>query len=362
MTFIEGPYRELLLTLELIILFAFMELSFYFFYKYRKNRKEGYHSIVEFDWGVIFACFGIAIFFYIFSDFYDVDRLTVVGYGYFTLAIGATIFMYHIELTKVLKTRFAFTIILGGVIIVLLILYLVDRPFVRVFAYVAVVSAMIIVLFYFLVLIKRIWNQYRLHSIGLILGIILWMLGFTATSDPAIYLFGFAIRVIGDIGILAGLLCIGLFLTTIPSLAELGWQGKVKYVILTTRTGITLYAENLREKKRELNEVLVAGALWGIQSFIQSVLSDSHLRVLSKESDVILMEYGKQMIGILIVEQELETLKVLLKKLVTQFEYLYASIVENWDGDTSIFKPATHLINELFSLKKEKGNRKKFKM
>jgi len=348
---ISGAYRELLLTLELIIVFIFMELSVFFFYRYVRNRKESNPSIVEFDWGVIFMCFGIAIIFYILSDFYEVDRLIVPVCGYFTLALGGIIFTFHIESRKVLKTRFIFTTFFGIIIVVLLILFLVSPSLVKTSAYTLALLAMVILLCYFIVLIKDIWNQYRIHSIGLLLGIVFWLLGFAGTSDPATSLFnGFEIRIAGDILILASLFCIGLFLTTIPSLAEIGWQGKIKYVILTMKNGVGLYSENFQEKK-EINEVLVAGALLGIQMFLQTVLN-SNLKVLSKGTDVILLENGKYVTGVLIVERELEILKFLLKKLVTQFEQFYAHILENWKGDIAIFKPTRHLINEIFSIKK----------
>jgi len=350
---ITGPYRELLLTLEFIILFTFMELSIFFFSKFWKNRKESNRSIVEFDWGVFFACFGTAKIFFIMGDFFGFDHIIFPTYGYFSLAIGGTIFLYHIESNKILPTKFFSTAFFGIFTLVLLVVFLVNPQIIKTVAYSLGFGAFAILLFYFSIILRRIWNQYRLNSIGLLIGISLWLLGFLGTSDVAIALFnGFEIRIAGDIGLLTSLLCVGLFLNSIPSLAEIGWQGKVKYVILTTRTGINLYTENFQEKKTGLNEVLVAGALWGVQSFLQTVLSDSHLRVLSKGTDVILMEYGKHIVGILIVEQELETLKLLLKKLVTEFEYFYADIVENWKGDLSIFKPTAHLINEIFSLKK----------
>jgi len=349
---ISEPYRELIFTLELIIVFIFMEFSVFFFYKYWKNRKESKPSVIEFDWGIIFACFGIVIIFYILSDFYKVDRLIFPVCGYFTLAIGAIIFLFHIESIKILKTRFILTILLGIFTLVLLILFLISPSLVKAFAYSLVLFTMAIIVFYFIVIIRHIWNKYRIHSIGLLLGIVFGVLGFAGMSDLAVSLFnGFEIRIVGDILMLASLLCIGLFLTSIPSIAEIGWQGKIKYVIITTNNGINLYTENFQEKK-EINEVLVAGALWGIQTFLANVLLDSNLKVLSKGTDIILMERGNQVTGIIIVEQELEILKLLLKKLVTQFEQFYANILESWKGDITIFKPTAYLINEIFSIKK----------
>ncbi|MBD3230385.1 MAG: hypothetical protein GF329_19555, partial [Candidatus Lokiarchaeota archaeon] len=50
---ISGDYRELLLSLELTFLFIILELSGYFFYKYRKNKQKLVASVVEFDWAII---------------------------------------------------------------------------------------------------------------------------------------------------------------------------------------------------------------------------------------------------------------------------------------------------------------------
>ena len=139
---------------------------------------------------------------------------------------------------------------------------------------------------------------------------------------------------------------------SIPSLAELGWDTKIKYIILTTETGISLYTEQFQERK-EIDDLLVSGAVWGIQAFLQNVLSEkAQLKVISKGSDVILREEGKYVIGLLIVEQELEILKYLLKQLVTRFEELYADVLENWRGEIDLFPATKLLVSEIFSIEK----------
>ncbi|MDD1776772.1 MAG: hypothetical protein LUQ65_01280 [Candidatus Helarchaeota archaeon] len=346
---IEEPYRELLLNLEVVILFTCLELSIFFLFKYWRNRKESNPSIVELDWGIIFFSFGVANIFYILSDFYELDRLLFSSYGYFCLAIGIIIFLFHIEYKKMLNTRFILTISFAAYAVTVFIIFLIAPSLMKTAIYSCAIFAFGIVFSYLIVIIKRIWNNYRAYSLGLFSGTVLFMLGFAATSDIAINVFnGFWIRGAGDIAIFIGLLLIGFFLSYIPSLAEIGWQDKIKYIIFTTQNGVGLYSENFREKK-EINEVLVAGALWGIQVFLKTILIDSHLKVLSKGSDVILMEYGQKIVGILIVQQELEILKSILKKMVMEFEQFYATILQNWDGDLKIFRPTRHLIAQLFS-------------
>ena len=83
---IEEPYRELILNLEVVILFTCLEFATFFLYKYWRNRKESNPSIVELDWGIIFFSLGVANVFYVLSDFYELDRLLFSSYGYFSLA------------------------------------------------------------------------------------------------------------------------------------------------------------------------------------------------------------------------------------------------------------------------------------
>jgi len=346
---IKEPCREFLLDLEIVILFTFMELAMFFFYKYWRNRKESNPSIVEFDWGLIFFSLGIANIFYILSDFYEVDRNVFAAYGYLSLVIGVLIFLFHIEYKKMLKTRFFLTLSFGASAVILFTIVIIAPTLMRTAFYGFAIFTYGILFFYFIAIIKRIWNNYKLYSMGLFSGVILFMLGFAGTSDVAVGLFnGFWIRIAADIAIFVSLVLLGFFLNSIPSLAEIGWREKIKYIILTSKNGVGLYSENFREKK-EINEVLVAGALWGIQVFLRNILTDSHLKVLSKGSDVILLEYGHYVVGILIVQQELEILKYILKRLVIQFEQFYSSILKNWKGDIKLFRPTRHLIAELFS-------------
>ncbi|MFX1298209.1 MAG: hypothetical protein ACFFD2_25565, partial [Promethearchaeota archaeon] len=66
------PQWELLFSLDIIMVFIFMEISVFFFHKYLNNKKNAVPSVVELDWGILFCCFGTAYIFYIIGDFYPV--------------------------------------------------------------------------------------------------------------------------------------------------------------------------------------------------------------------------------------------------------------------------------------------------
>jgi len=185
--------------------------------------------------------------------------------------------------------------------------------------------------------------------VGLLLGIVFWLAGFSGNSDIAIDLFnGFYIRVIGDILIITGMILVGFFLNSIPTLAELGWQKKLKYIIMTTPGGVGLFIENFQERK-PIDELLIAGALSGINIFMDTMMKDpGKIRVISRGQEKFLLHEGKYTIGILVVEEELEILKYLLKEFVRQFEDFYKPILENWTGSVEIFNSSRFLVDHIF--------------
>ena len=105
------------------------------------------------------------------------------------------------------------------------------------------------------------------------------------------------------------------------------------------------------QERKEIDDLLISGAVFGIQAFLQNVLSDDdQLKGISGGSDVILREEGKKVIGLLIVEQELEILKYLLRRLVIQFEALYGDLLDQWTGEINLFEPTKLLIDGIFSI------------
>ncbi len=350
---IVGPYRDLLMALELIIIFIVLQNSLYFFQKYRNNKKNEVPSFVEFDWGIIFLTYAITSIAYIFSAFFYVIRVHFLFIGYISVATGGLIFSYSVESTKTVNTKYFFTLFTTCVIILLITIFVVAESLLQTFAYLAMGPAFTLLFFYFFKVSKKLWTGYKLHSIGLFLGVTLWFVGYMGTSDVAVGLFGgLYIRVIGDLGIICGMLLIGIFLNYIPSLSEIGWQQKIKYILILTHSGICVYNENFREK-RELREIILAGALSGIKLYMEETLkSFPKLKTISKENEVFLLEEGKYIIGVLVVEQELEILKYFLKKIVYEFEEFFQDILKNWNGDTNIFKPTKNIVNNILSIEK----------
>ncbi len=352
---IEFPYREPLMALELLIALIFIEITVYFIYKYRNNKKKFIPSVVELDWAILFFSFGITILLYIFGDFFapttDLRNL-VLTLAYLTQTIGGILFIYHLELSRTIYTGYKLTIFTSSFLVIFIGMYLFFPSMLQTAGNSIAFFGFAIILLYFLIIIRKIWTFYKLHSMGLFIGILLWLIGYMGTTDVAFSLFGgFNIRIIGDFAMLGGIVLVAFFVNTIPSLAEIGWREKVKYVLITTNSGISIYSENFQEQVK-VNEVLISGAIWGIDVFLKNIMKEANLKIIKREKDVILLEKGNEISGMLVVEQDLKLLRYLLRKLVLQFEFYYARLLYNWSGDTSLFNPTKHLIRTIFDYEK----------
>ena len=352
---ITGEYRQVLIVLESIVAIIFIEFSGYFFYKYSQNKKKSIPSHIELNWAILFLTFSVGGFLFMIEEFLYVHRPLIISIAYLSLCIGGLIFSYRIESSKELNTKYFFTILGTFILFIILIIFLILPSELQTFAPLLGASTYILLFLYFTLAISKIWGNFKLLSIGFFFGLMSWFIGFTLTSAVALEIFQtLFIRVIGNILMIVGTICLGIFVSSLPSLDEIGWQDNIKYIIITTKSGKCLYNENIKTKK-EINEVLLGGYLSGLQLFIQTTFKDkSSLKGISKEKESFLMQEGKHILAIMIVERELELLKYHLRKLVEKFEDFYGETLKEWKGDTVLFKPTKYLLRDVIPLKKKK--------
>lgn len=349
---ITSNYRVALLTLEILSIAIFMEIGFFFFRKYYYNKKKSYSNVVHLAWAVLFMSYAISWIFYIIGDYYGY-RDNNLFWGYLTTAIGAIIFSYTIESKNLTKTKYIFTIFSASVFTLFILSVFFFPDWTQTIAQLVAIPAFLIILVYFYILVKTVWNTYKFASILLISGIISWIIGFIGTSDVAVDLFGgFYIRIMADILVIVGLIILGFSLNTIPSVDEFLWQDNLKYIMITTKPGICVYNENFKEK-RELNEILLSGALAAVREFIKDTLDkESGLKVVSRGEEYYIIEEGEYIIGILIVKKELEILKMYLKKIIKEFENFFKKSLVNWSGNIETFAPTKDLIKRIKLIEK----------
>ena len=350
---IINEYRPLLYTLETIVMVIFLELSLYFFFKYSQKKKKGIKTYVELNWALICLTFSIGYALFMLEEYFYVHRPLFISLAYLSFCIGGLIFSYRVESSKELKTKYLFTIICSIMPFFILFLFIAMPSNLQTFASLMASPAYALLGLYFTIAIKRIWGHYKLLSLGFLFGIALWLGGFALTSQVVMNFFGtLMIRVVGNIIMIIGTSMFGVFLTTLPSLDEIGWQDKIKYVIITNHSGKCIYNENIKTKK-EINEVLLGGYLSGLQALIKTTMKDtSSLKSISKENEAFLIEEGNNILAIMIVEQELSLLNYHLKQLVDKFEEFFKDTLVNWKGSTAIFMPTKQLLRDIIPLEK----------
>ena len=96
---ITGPLRNSLILMEWIFIFLSFELGVLFLIKYKKSLKA-IKNIQELSYAVLFFSYSLQWILFIIGDYYAPDtetRIIVLTISYFTLMIGAFIFIFVIE-------------------------------------------------------------------------------------------------------------------------------------------------------------------------------------------------------------------------------------------------------------------------
>ena len=343
-----GEYREIFIILEIIIVLLSWEFGVIFLYKFYKNKKNQKITKIELVWSIIYFSFGFMNFFYQFSDFYYVDRLYFLFLAYTSLVIGAFLFILHSERIGVINTRWTLPIISFSIFSILIISYLFDPVLTQSFTYIAIFPMSVFIFLYIYNMFKYLKGKLKLYTLGLFLGVVLIFVGIMGQSDFASELFGPYIRVYGDLLIISGICSMAIFFYVIPSLSEIDWYDKLKGILVTTKEGICLYNENFI-KRKSLDDDLLAASLAIIHDLLTEMTKGGkELKTLAKENEYFILEYGKEIVGILIATEELESLKMLLREFIKDFEDFYLDTLKSWKGEVSLFRPTSYLVTKIF--------------
>ncbi|MFX0138525.1 MAG: hypothetical protein ACFFDN_33085, partial [Candidatus Hodarchaeota archaeon] len=345
---IIGEYREIFIVLEIIIVLLSWEFGVIFLYNFYQNRKNQKLTKIELVWSILYFSFGLMNSFYQFSDFYYVDRLYFLFMAYISLAIGAFFFILHSERIGVINTRRILPIFSFSVCAILIISYIVDPILTQSFAYIALFPMSAFVILYVYNMFKYLKGKFKLYTLGLFTGIMLIFIGIMGQSDFAAEFFGYYIRVYADLLIILGLCSMAVFFYVIPSLSEIDWYDKLKGILVTTKEGICLYNENFI-KRKSLDDDLLAASLAIIHNLLTEMTKGGkELKTLAKENEYFILDYGKEIVGILIATEELESLKILLREFIRDFEDFYLDTLKSWKGEVSLFSPTSFLVTKIF--------------
>ena len=343
-----GEYRETVMILEEIVILLCWQFMAYFLYKYYRNIKDQKLTRIDLDWAIFFVSLGLTHFFYQFGDFYMVDHQFFSLLGYMSLGIGVLLFAVHSEKIETIKTKWTLPGLTFLILIIFIVTYFLDPELPQTLAGLTIFPATVIILYFIFNMFRNLKGKFKFYTIGLFGGLLLLFIGNVGATDMAISMFGTFIRVLADLFMILGISLLALFFNLIPSLSEVDWYDKLKYILIIDKTGICMYDEDFQEKTR-LNKRLLAAALFNIHEFLDEMTKGfKRLKILEKENEFFIIEYGKKTTGVLVATELLESLKYLLRRFVTEFENFYSDTLKSWSGDVRLFLPTTNLTSKIF--------------
>ena len=353
---IQGPLQEPLLIMEVIVIFFALEFGILFWTKY-KNKKEEISNLQEkaFSWfcfGYFFMCV-----IYIISDYYVEDshiRLILLNLAIFVQMISGLLFIYNMEKFQIFFKKFLFTFIFIVFMILFVIFVFIALEFVHDFSFFFSWIIYIIFFFYYMIKVgtskqmKKVLKNFKWHLYELYSGFFLLNIGYALTTDVILNLFGLVGRLIGAVFQIIGLIFLSLYFLSISSITEYFWREKIDSIYIIMQSGLCLYSKHFREKRKSFDEIVASGALSSVQIILESITEKKALSIIEKEGKTMIFQPGKYIIGVLICEEDLESIRITLKNFVQKIEKIYFNVLRTWDGNLNIFKPIEDIINEVF--------------
>lgn len=285
---------------------------------------------------------------FILADFYFVTEpwntlFTKIGYVGLILALSA--FFFAMELMLQHKTRHFF-FITGLMHAILAVVF--PRDWLYAIAISIGMITVVGVLLFLNFTLKTTSGDVRKSIKIIIAGFLLGFLGFVFSSDMAFYIFGFGPYLLGEASLVVGLVSFGLGSYYSPALEELDWKQQLVELYFIQRGGLLVYHHEF-ERTSELDEVLTAAGIAGIQSLFQEITqSESGLNVVSVGLFEIFFSHSKTFTSVLIVKAPYRILLEKLEEVTQTFELMFANIIKNFEGSLTEFSSARDLVLSIF--------------
>ncbi len=354
---LTGTLREPLLILEWITVFLISEVAFLLYMRV-KNKEKKLSNVIEKAYIVFLLSYSIMGIFYIFGDYYSethFSRLIVVNIGYIVRMLMGLVFIYQIEKYQTIFRKYVFSKIFSAFTFLSVVFFL---TLIELTQYASIVLFWIPIFSFFLIytirLLKKPSEEQKIDNLKAkiyfsILGAILLGLGFGATSDPFLIVFGLSLRIVGQIFQIIGIIVLAIFFTSLPSLSEQEWKKKIDKLFLMRASGVCIYYKFFRDQTSKHNEQNISSAINTIKMILREISQNEGEMVIEKEGKVLITSQGKYITGVIIADQNLNSLHFLLKRFIEKVEFLYSNIIRDWDGAMEIFLPIENITREIFS-------------
>ena len=281
-------------------------------------------------------------------------RAIILNFGFLIQIICICVFIRILENHKIFIKKYLFTKIS---VITTIIYIFIFFTFVYYAHYISSFFWIIIIIFFIIYLkelnshfyIRRELGNFRLDSIKFGIGLLLIFIGYQfSTFEFLVENYGFGIRLIGDISQLVGLIFILLFLFSMPSFSEYEWRDKIDSIFIMHKSGLFIYKKFFREDLHTLNESIITGTLTTLKMMLEKFSNSEGISIIRQKEKIFIIEPGKCIYGVLICDEELESLKILLNKFIEKVELIYYNVLTTWDGNLNIFKPIKDIADEFF--------------
>ncbi len=356
------PIRVPLVLMEVCMALIGVHLAFKFFKNNATSKETTRGSRMFVAWGWLFAGYAATIILYIIADFYMIDlakaRFDWLEVGYVALATGVLFYIYNIESVGIIKTKHVFSISFGILYFILLAFFVlsvfasvVDGTFVQLFAISFLVPLILLFFIYTAKINQLIKGKLKVYSAVMIIGLLIFILGWMGATDIVVKNFGIGnwMRLIADVMQISGLCILGLFFSLLPSWREIEWRASLKSLFVIYQGGTCIYQHDFtgREEPGSVN-IMMGGVVEMVKSVLDQVLLSGSLKVFDFKDKKMLLEQGKHISVAIIVDSVSESLNYVLHDFTGRFEVFFGRVLDDWNGDSSVFEPTKVLIKWLF--------------
>jgi len=351
---IKGAIREPLLFLECILFFSLLEISIIFLQKYFAKTKEVRNS-TEVAYGLFFFLYSINWFWRIVSDFFLVDlsfRMSFLQLSYLLQVFGILCFIFSIESQKKFIKPYFFTASISVLLVFSILIFLITSLSIIIFNIIAwsIFSYFLLIyLHYFNSKIK--FRKYHKHKIiYFYIEFILFLFGFFLSTYYVTESFGLGIRFVGALIQLCSIIFIFLYISTLPPFTEFDWFDKIESLYLVERSGLPIFTKHFKEDLKKVNPTILGGTIISAQLMLETIINEKGFSVIKRPDHTVIVYSGNHLTGIIFSKGDLNSLKYLLKCFISRIEEIYNNLLNDWNGDLTVFKPVEAICNEIFNI------------
>jgi hypothetical protein len=317
---------------------------------YREWYQNQYRKFVDIKFAWATFLFGMVFNrgAFIMSDFYfTVEPLNTLftKIGYVGLILALTAFFFAIELILPYKTRNLFFI--AGLLHAFLTIVF-PRAWLD---YVAISIAFVTlggVMLFLNYTMKNTSGNVRKSIETIVAGFLIGYFGFIISSDMAYNLVGIFPYLMGETALATGLVVFGFGAIYSPALGELDWRQQLVEIYIIQQGGLLVYHYEF-ERTGELDQVLTAAGISGVQSLFQEITqSEMGLNVVSVGKFEILFSHSSSFTSVLITKAPYNVLVDKIEEFTKAFELMFGMIIQNFEGNLNEFSSAKDLVNSVF--------------